>query len=74
MAEVQYSEVLLSWLLEKAERSIECTNEANKDNKRRVALVVKNEMRYQVRRSCDLVKLHGDQLGISGCQVKDYGA
>ena len=48
-AEVQYSGVLMRWLLEKADRSKQCAKVASQHDEERKDNIVQREIRYQVR-------------------------
>lgn len=45
---MQYSDVLMRWLLEKTERSKECYKEASQEDQMRRDTIIRNNMEYQV--------------------------
>lgn len=47
-AEVEYSGVLMRWLVEREDRNKECTKSANNEDERRRRVSMDNEMQYQV--------------------------
>ncbi len=57
-AEVQYSDVLMCWLVVKTKRDKECSKAAFQQDKARKNVTVENEIQYQVSRHTHFMTRH----------------